>query len=146
MLPVQRGGGSVGAMSGPVDLSRLREEVSNFGPAPYLITVTADGRPHTVAVGVDWDDRLLYAGAGSTTMVNVSERPAVSLVWPPITPGGYSLIVDGRASADQERERVLIEPIKAVLHRRRAEGRGSDCVSVLSASSPRPDSTTASPC
>jgi hypothetical protein len=121
-------------MSVPVDLSGLRDEVANFGPAPYLITITADGRPHAVAVGVEWDGPLLSAGAGSTTWRNVAERPAVSLLWPPTSAGGYSLIVDGRARAEATGERVVIEPLKAVLHRRRAEGRGSDCVSVLTAS------------
>lgn len=121
-------------MSVPVVLDRLREEVYRFGLSPYLLTVTADGRPHAVSVTVVWDGDELAASAGRTTLANARERPAVSLLWPPTERGGYALILDGVARA--ETDRVSVRPTSAVLHRSAAgpEGIGppqSDCVPVL---------------
>jgi hypothetical protein len=120
-------------MSIPVDLVRLREEVARFGPAAYLLTVTDDGRPHAVAVSVVWVEDALRVGAGRTTLANASRRPAVSLLWSPVDAEGFSLIVDGRAAVDEGEAQVSIHPDKAVLHRARAEGAGSDCVTLLPA-------------
>ncbi|MDP9072825.1 MAG: pyridoxamine 5'-phosphate oxidase family protein [Actinomycetota bacterium] len=127
-------------MSVPVDLSGLRDEVDRYGLEPYLITVSDDGRPHAVAVAVVWDGELMSTGAGSRTASNVADRPAVSLLWPPVDDGGYSLIVDGRAHSDPNGGRILVEPVKAVLHRRRAGGQGSDCVTVLASPNAAPAS------
>ena len=55
----------------------------------------------------------------------MGERPDVTMLWAPVEDGGFSLIVDGRASVDGER--VVLRPEKAILHRQAAGG-GSDCV------------------
>ena len=49
----------------------------------------------------------------------------MSLLWPPAA-DGYSLIVDGTARVDGEQ--VTVDAERAVLHRQRADGPGSDCV------------------
>jgi len=118
-------------MSVAVSLDRLREEVARFGASPFLLTVTGDGRPHAVSVAVVWQGDALEAGAGSRTVANVAERPGVTLLWPAVEPGGYSLIVDGVARAAEPGDRLSVQPAKAVLHRRRQDGPGSDCVGVL---------------
>jgi hypothetical protein len=121
-------------VSVPVTLDRLREEVTRFGSAPYLLSVTSDGRPHAVSVTVHWDGDALAADAGRTTLANAAERPSVSLLWAPIELGGYSLIVDGIARVELEAARVIVQPGRAVLHRPRAGAPGSDCVTVLPSS------------
>jgi hypothetical protein len=118
-------------VSVPVAIARLREEVARFGVTPYLLTVTDDGRPHAVSVTVAWEGDELTTGAGAKTMANVAERQRVSLLWPPVEPGGYSLIVDGLARVDSQKSQVAVEPAKAVLHRARADVPGSDCVAVF---------------
>jgi hypothetical protein len=136
--------GTIGAMSVTVSLDRLRAEVARFGSSPYLLTVTADGRPHAVAVTVAWQGDSLVTGAGSKTVANVAERPAVTLLWPALVARGYSLIVDGIAgtgtgigtgtgtsTASGSAARLTVQPTKAVLHRQKADGPGSDCVAVL---------------
>jgi hypothetical protein len=119
-------------MSVPVALERLHDEIGRFGHVAYLLTVGADGRAHAVSSPVGWDGDRLTAEGGSRTRANAAERPLVSLLWPPYEPGGYSLIVDGRAVVDGDR--VVVRPSKGVLHRSAPAGDepqsacGSDCV------------------
>jgi hypothetical protein len=113
-------------MSVGVELEELREQVARFGTSPYLLTVSDDGRPHATVVAVSWIGDALVAGVGRRSAANVADRPEVSLLWPPVDEEGFSLIVDGRAVADGET--VTFTPVRAVLHRRRADGPGSDCV------------------
>ena len=129
-------------MTVPVNMARLRGETERFGSVAFLLTVSDDGRPHAVSVPVAWAGDDLVAEAGRRTARNAVARPAVSVLWPPFEPGGYSLIVDGEAGVsvldDPGREggRVVVRPTAAVLHRSPAgpDGQGacgSDCVPVL---------------
>jgi hypothetical protein len=120
-----------------VQLDGLREQTTQFGSSAYVITVTNDGRPHVVSVVVDWSDDQLVFGAGRSTLANAADRPEIALFWAPIEPGGYSLIVDGRAERiDPGRDRLTLQPSKAILHRSAGApspsgGQVSDCVAVL---------------
>jgi hypothetical protein len=125
-------------VSVPVELERLHDEVLAFGPTPYLLTVTDDGRPHAVSATVSWEDDGLVAPAGRTSARNAAARPDVTLLWPPVEPGGYSLIVDGTAAVEDvsdEARHIVIRPAKAVLHRSAPApepgGCAHDCVPVL---------------
>ncbi|HYC57099.1 MAG TPA: pyridoxamine 5'-phosphate oxidase family protein [Candidatus Binatia bacterium] len=122
-------------MSVPVTLEALREQVRRFGTTTYLLTVADDGRPHSVAVSVAWDGDDLIMKCGRRTLSNVAARPLVSLLWPPVETGGYSLIVDGDAAVrDQGGEaRAVVRPTRAVMHR-------------PSPSTPRPDAECADDC
>ncbi len=106
-------------MSVPVGIDSLRTEVARFGAAPYLLTVAADGRPHSVSVSVAWDGDELVARCGGRTLANVAARPLVSLLWAPPEAGGYSLIVDGEGWVRGEGDDalVVIRPTKGVMHR-----------------------------
>jgi hypothetical protein len=70
---------------------------------------------------------------GRRTTSNAIDRPAVSLLWPPIEPGGYSLIVDGeaRVTTGPDGAGIVVTPATAVLHRSAAapEGAAGDCSS-----------------
>ncbi|MGA4788016.1 pyridoxamine 5'-phosphate oxidase family protein [Nocardia sp. AB354] len=72
--------------------------------------------------------RLHVPAPGSHTRDNVAARPAVSLVWAPREPTGYSLIVDGLGTLEDDR--LVIAPTRAILHRVAAPGQASaegDC-------------------
>ena len=75
---------------------------------------------------VRWDGDELVAGVGRRSAANAVDRPDISLLWAPFEGGGFSLIVDGRAVVDGEEVRVTAE--RAILHRQRADGPGSDCL------------------
>ena len=119
-------------MSVKVDLDTLAQALADFSFA-YLVTVGDDYRAHTVAVAPVLTYGALQLGsAGNSTRRNASAHPDVTLVWPPREPGGYTLIIDGRATVDGGG--VRIRPTGAVLHRPAtpgaptASGCGDDCV------------------
>lgn len=103
-------------MSVKVDLDRLADVLGDYAFA-YLISVGDDYRAHTVAVDpVLTDGRLDVGTVGRHTRENTERHGDVTIVWPPSDPGGYSLIVDGRAQMNGET--LTVAPVKAVLHRK----------------------------
>jgi hypothetical protein len=119
-------------MSLKVELGELAKTLEPYGFA-YLVTVGDGARAHVLAVTpVLGDDGLVVGGVGRHSQENAAERPSVTLVWPPVEPGGFSLLVDGAATVDGET--ITVAPTKAVLHRP-APGSdglraGSDCAPV----------------
>lgn len=115
-------------------LERLRGEVERYGPNPFILTVSDDAKPHAVATTITWEGDDLVGVCGRSTALNATARPEISLLWPPIDPGGYSLIVDGTASvADQQ---LRVRPSRAVLHRSAPSpdplrSCSSDCVPIM---------------
>lgn len=99
-------------------LPELATTLARFGDAPYLLTVGPDATPHAASVSVEWSDGVIRAGVGRQTAANLATNPAVALLWPPPSPGDYSLIVDGSATVEQSGPHriVVIEPTSAVLH------------------------------
>ena len=119
-------------MSLKVELGELATTLEPYGFA-YLVTVGETDRVHVLAVTpVFTDAGLVVGGVGRHSQANATERPDVTLVWPPHETGGFSLLVDGTATVDGET--ITVAPAKATLHRP-APGpdglrAGSDCVSV----------------
>lgn len=105
-------------MSIKVELPDLAAEVTQRGPG-YLLTTSADGRPHTIQVWFRIDGTKLRAPSGRSTGRNIAGQPKVALLWPPSEPGGYSLIVDGDAVIDESGEAAVAEitATSAILHR-----------------------------
>jgi hypothetical protein len=98
-----------------VPLDELAAEVGRRGPG-YLLTVADDQRARVCALEIRAvDGELVAGGAGPGTRTNVAARPDVTLLWPPVEPGGMSLIVDGRARLDGDV--VVVTPTWAVQHR-----------------------------
>jgi hypothetical protein len=108
-------------MSSAVDLIRLTEALSGFDQA-FLITTGDGGKPHTVMIEPVLVDGVLDVGAvGDRTTTNVAQHADVTLLWPPRDPGGYALLVDGRAEP-AEGGALRVVPTKALLHRKAAPG------------------------
>jgi hypothetical protein len=126
-------------MSEMLPIARLREESTRFGTSPYLLTQSDDGRPHAVAVSIEWQGDRILTSTGTRSAANVAEHPLLSLLWPPIETGGYSLIVDGDGCVigSGSDVRISVTPTRGVLHRpgaspaSAARGCGSDCIPLL---------------
>jgi hypothetical protein len=108
-----------------VDFERLADALDGYRFA-YLVTVDDDYRVHTVTVEPELRERVMDVGLiGGRTRRNAESRSAVTLLWPPREPGGYSLIVDGQAQiatvadpADSDDTAALrVVPTRALLHR-----------------------------
>ena len=85
-------------MSIAVELDELRAKVGEFDTDPFLLTVSDDGRPHSVAVSARWDGDTLVVPAGRTSRANARACSLVALLWPPPQRGAFSLIVDGNVA------------------------------------------------
>lgn len=126
-------------MSETLPIDRLRAESASFGATPYLLTHGGDGRPHAVAVSIEWQGDRILMSTGTRSTANVAARPLVSLLWPSIEAGGYSLIVDGDGCVigSGSEARVSVTPTRGVLHRpgisadSTAGSCGSDCLPLL---------------
>lgn len=119
-------------MSIPVALPDLAAATADYGFA-YLLTVRDELRAHIVAVTPAWDGECLVMEVGRGTARNATARPSISLCYPPVEAGGYSLIIDGEAMVDAE-VTLRFSPSGAVLHRPAppgfdgsATGCGNDC-------------------
>jgi len=103
-----------------VDLKRLAAALPDY-PFAYLITVDDDYRVHTVTVEPVLRGATLDVGLiGGGTRRNLARRADVTLLWPPVEPGGYSLIVDGRAETTETSTETVslgVVPVRALLHR-----------------------------
>jgi hypothetical protein len=117
-----------------VELDELAARLAEYTFA-YLVTVGDEGRAHLLAVLPEISgDTLTIGGVGKHSLANVDTHPTATLVWPPAAPDGFSLIVDGAASAGDGESEIVVTPTKAILHRPAvdADGRrtGSDCAPV----------------
>jgi hypothetical protein len=103
------------AMSVETEPTDLVGALHEYGFA-YLITMGQGERAHVVPVTPTLDDRqVTVSGLGRRSMANATAHAAVTLVGPPATADGYSLIIDGQAKAQGDGLRIT--PTRAVLHR-----------------------------
>ncbi|AKS30663.1 hypothetical protein [Mycolicibacterium goodii] len=110
-------------MSVKVDLKQLADKLTDYTFA-YLVTVDDDYHAHTVACDPRLVDGVLDVGpVGDRTRRNLALHDNVTLIWPPRSPSGFSLIVDGHSrpgGSDGDAPQVV--PARAVLHRKRSTG------------------------
>jgi hypothetical protein len=106
-----------------VDFEQLADALNSYRFA-YLVTVDDDYRVHTVTVEPELREHVMDVGlVGGRTRKNIESRSAVTLLWPPSEPGGYSLIVDGQgeiaevADSDDDTAALRVVPTRALLHR-----------------------------
>ena len=102
-------------MSIVVDLDRLGERLAEHGPG-YLLSAAPDGRVKAVTVEPVLESGVLRVPGGSRgTARNLQHNPAVTVLFPPPQPRGYTLIVDG--TAVETADGFDVTPEHAVLHR-----------------------------
>ena len=104
------------------EVTRLAEPVGGLGPG-YLLTLSPQARVEVLRVDVRGEGALLVAsGPSPGSGANLAANPAVTLVFAPAQPHGFSLIVDGvgRAVGDD----FEVTPESAILHRPSAHADG----------------------
>src|SRR5690349_4496429 len=108
--------GKGGNVSIQVRPDELQPVLADFD-AGYLLTVDpATARVKVVSVRPTLvNGVLIVAGPGRGSLANVRANAAVTLVWPPMAAGGFSLIVDG--SAECSGDDVRVTPTGGVLHK-----------------------------
>lgn len=108
-------------MSIPVDVERLAAVLAEFG-AGYLLTTSADGNVKAVTVEPQFAGATLRIAPSAGSAANLAGNPAATLLFPPPQPRGFTLLVDGTASATPDG--IVLTPRTAVLHRpaRHADG------------------------
>lgn len=108
-------------MSIPVDPHELAATAETFGSTVYLLTSDDAGHPRVNQVDVAITDNRVSAVVGRTASRNARARPGVTLLWPPVEDGGFTLLADGLAEVVGEPgpDATLEVAISwAVLHRR----------------------------
>lgn len=102
-------------MSISVDVSELAETLSSFDLA-YLLTTSGEGRIKVVSTRAELlDGELIVRAPGRGSLANAGLTRSVTLLYPPLHPGGMSLLVDGTAVVADAA--VRITPTSAVLHK-----------------------------
>jgi hypothetical protein len=84
-------------MASPIDPSRLRHHIEDYGPLATVITVSADGHPHVGTSMVEIEGGIVRIQVGPGTAGHLEENAAVCLTWSPPDGELYQLIVDGVA-------------------------------------------------
>jgi hypothetical protein len=99
-----------------IPIPELFEQIEGWGPG-YLLTGSADGRPHLIALRPVVDgDALQFDAGGGRACRNATDRPEVTVLFPPHAgSNGFSLVVDGDAAVVGDR--VVVRPTRALLHR-----------------------------
>lgn len=109
-------------MSKDVSIDDLFAEIGLWG-AGFLATVTDGERVHVVALRPEvvtavGGRALRFRSPGRTALANVGTTGRVTIAFPPHAgSNGFSLIVDGLASAAAEDGAIDVHPASAVLHR-----------------------------
>lgn len=101
-------------MSIPVEITELADTLVGFGTG-YLLTVDAEGRVKVVSVAPRLEEGRLVCAPSRGSARNLADNPRATLVFPPIRDGAMSLLVDGTATAGDDR--IEVTPTSAVLHR-----------------------------
>lgn len=112
-------------MTSNVDFAQLAEKLAGREYA-YLITVMESGHPNPVPVMpvLNGDTVHVTAIGGRKSRSNLARSKDVTLLWPPVIPGEYTIICDGVAEVsdpgtpgDDALASLTFVPSRAVLIR-----------------------------
>lgn len=103
-------------MSLKVELADLPSKAAEYGPG-FLLSGDGSGGPHAMHVRYEFsaDPVVATCNVGRSAARNIEANPLVTLLWPPLEDGGFSLIADGEALVEEGI--ATIKMLGAVLHR-----------------------------
>ncbi len=98
-------------------MTSLSQALDQYGTQAYLLTVAPEG-PHTSHVDVALHGSEFRFALGGTGQTNARNNANVSLLWPALEKGGYSIVANGVLTLDGDsNERATVAISKSVLHR-----------------------------
>ncbi|MGL5808421.1 MAG: pyridoxamine 5'-phosphate oxidase [Nocardioides sp.] len=108
-------------MSKLVELADLGAALGEYGTG-YLLTQSIRGGTKAVGVAPVYDDsagpRFAVIDPGRGSCENVAANPGVTLLFPPLSQPGFTLIVDGEASVGSgDPAGITVTVTHALLHR-----------------------------
>lgn len=101
-------------------VQNFADALEEYGPHAYMLTVAEDHTPHTSYVEVTLEGGSLACDLSTSAIRNIEIHPQVSLLWAPVSDGGYNMIVNGPVTRGPDGDndaRGVIEIEKSVLHR-----------------------------
>jgi hypothetical protein len=101
-------------MSIPVEIDKLADALDAF-TVGYLLTADAEGRVKVVSVTPRLRDGTLVCAPSRGSARNLATNPHATVVLPPTSAMGMSLLVDGTGTADDDE--IVLVPVSAVLHK-----------------------------
>lgn len=97
-----------------MEIDALADALADRGPG-YLLTAGEDGRVKAVTVEPTLRDGVLHCAGSRGSARNLAAHPAATLLFPPPQERGFTLLVDGTATAGDDG--IAFTPATAVLHR-----------------------------
>ena len=116
-------------MSHTVSTEDLNEAASPYGSTPFLLYVGSSGTArvnHVTAAFTDEVGQIAITGFGRGVAKTITPETQLSLLWPPHSADGFSLIADGTGVIDDS-DSLILTTTGAVLHRPAPDAGASSC-------------------
>jgi len=109
-------------MSIKVTIEDIDKRLDEYGNSAFVVTMTEEGKAKIVHSLIFLEDDFLICTPGKGTIKNLTASSSVSLIFPPYSDGGFSMIIDGVGQIlDLEKGFMKVTITGGVLHRSAAQ-------------------------
>jgi hypothetical protein len=117
-------------MSIKVTIEDIDKRLDEYGNSAFVVTMAEEGKAKIVHSFISLEDDCLICSPGKGTLKNLADSSSVSLIFPPHSDGGFSMIIDGDGQIlDPEKGSIKVKINGGVLHRpaRQSLNEGPKC-------------------
>lgn len=105
-------------MSVKVTSQDLEKLLKDYGNSAFVVTVAKNLRAKVVHSPIFLEEDFFICTPGEGTLNNLNDNRSITLIFPPYSEGGFSMIIDGDGEViDPEEGTIKISFINGVLHR-----------------------------
>ena len=109
-------------MSFKVTIEDIDKRFAEYGNSAFVVTMTEAGKAKIVHSVISLEDDCLICSPGKGTLKNLADSSSVSLIFPPHSDDGFSMIIDGDGQIlDPEKGSIKVKITGGVLHRPAAQ-------------------------
>ena len=109
-------------MSIKVTIEDIDKRLAEYGNSAFVVTMTEAGKAKIVHSVISLEDNCLICSPGKGTLKNLADSSSVSLIFPPHSDDGFSMIIDGDGQIlDPEKGSIKVKITGSVLHRPAAQ-------------------------